>query len=110
MTTMMQNVEKYEDRYLEQMKKAEEPVLRFAGDVSERLARFVPERPGFMAELPLMSEFVESQLKFRKRFVDEQLRFARKMMKAIDPLMAKIDNVPVEPVRKPAKKAAKKAA
>jgi hypothetical protein len=105
MTTMMENVERFEDRYLEQVKKAEEPVLRFAGDMSERMARFVPERPSFMDDMPLMADFVESQLKFRKRFVDEQLRFARKMVKALHPVMEKVDHLPEKPVRKVAKAA-----
>ena len=105
MTTMMERVEKFEDRYLDQVKKAEEPMLRFAGDMSERMARFVPERPAFMADMPKMVDFVEGQLKFRKRFVDEQLRFARKMIKAMDPVMVKVDAVPEKPVRKTVKAA-----
>jgi len=105
MTKMMERVEEFEDRYLDRMKKAEEPVVRFAGDMSERMARFVPERPAFMAEMPKMVDFVESQLKFRKRFVDEQLRFARKMMKAMNPVMVKVDAVPEKPVRRTVKAA-----
>lgn len=101
MSTMMATVEKWEDRYLTQMKEVEEPVLRFAGDMSERVAKFVPERPAFMAEMPKMAEFVESQLKFRKRFVDEQLRFARKLMKAMDPVVARLDAEPTAPVARP---------
>ena len=109
MTTMMENVEKFEDRSIDQMKRVEEPVLRFAHDMSERMARFVPERPSFMSEMPMMAEFVENQLKFRKRFVDEQLRFARKMMKAMNPVMVKIDHVEEKPVRKTSKAAPKAA-
>ena len=105
MTKMMERVEELEDRYLDQMKRAEEPVLRFTGDMSERMARFVPERPKFMAEMPKMADVVEGQLKFRKRFVDEQLRFARKMIKAMNPVMVKVDAVPEKPVRRTAKAA-----
>ena len=105
MTKMMERVEEYEDRYLDQMKKAEEPLLRFTGDMSERMARFVPERPAFMADMPKMVDFVEGQLKFRKRVVDEQLRFARKMMKAMNPVMLKVDAVPEKPVRRTTKAA-----
>ena len=100
MTTMMENVERFEDQSFDRAKQLEKPVLRFAGDMSERMARFVPERPSFMADMPKMGDVVESQLKFGKRFVDEQVRFTRKMMKAIDPLMVKIDYVPETPVRK----------
>lgn len=94
MTTMMDRVEEMEDRYLDQVKHYEEPVLRFAGDWSERLARFVPERPSFLADLPMVTDFVESQLKFQKRLVDEQARFTRKMLKAMDPVVARVDAVP----------------
>ena len=80
MTTMMENVERFEDQSFDRVKQIEKPVLRFAGDMSERMARFVPERPSFMADMPKMGDVVESQLKFGKRFVDEQIRFTRKMM------------------------------
>ena len=100
MTTMMENVERFEDRSFDRMKQFEQPMLRFAGDMSERMARFVPERPSFMADLPKMTDVVERQLKFGKRVVDEQIRFSRKMMKAMDPVMVKIDFVPETPARK----------
>ena len=41
-----------------------------------------------------------NMLKFGKRVVDEQIRFSRKMMKAMDPVMVKIDFVPEPPARK----------
>ncbi len=108
MTTMMENVERFEDQSFDRAKQLEKPVLRFAGDVSERMARFVPERPSFMADMPKMGDVVESQLKFGKRFVDEQVRFTRKMMKAMDPLFMKLDAEPVK-VTKEREPAAKKA-
>lgn len=98
MTTLMTTVEKWEDRYLDQLKQVEEPVLQFAGRASERLARFVPERPAFMADLPMLGDVVESQLKFRKRLVDEQLRFTRKLLKAMDPVVVRLDATPKRPV------------
>ena len=109
MTTMMKNVEKFEDQSFDRAKQLEKPVLRFTGDMSERMARFVPERPSFMADMPKMGDVVESQLKFGKRFVDEQVRFTRRVMKAMDPLMVKIDHVPEQPARKVPKTKATKA-
>ena len=108
MTTMLETVEKFEDRAFDQVKQAEEPVLRFARETSDSLARFVPQRPAFMADMPKLTEIVESQLKFRKRLVDEQTRFARKMVKAMDPLFVKLDAEP-EPVIKRREPVAKKA-
>ena len=105
MSTMMDNVEKFEDRSLDELERVEDPFLRFTHDMSERMARYVPERPSFMYDLPLMADVVEGQLRFRQRFVDQQLRFARKMMKAMKPVMVKIDYLPPKPVRKPAQPA-----
>lgn len=102
MATMMATVEKWEDQAFTQVKQAEPPVLRFTEDMSERLARFVPERPAFMADLPKLTEVIESQLKFGKKVVDEQFRFTRKMVKAMDPMMTKFD---AERVAKPVRQA-----
>lgn len=101
MTTMLDTVEKFENRAFDQFKQAEEPVLRFAHETSDAVARFVPARPSFMADMPKMTDVVDSQLKFRKRVVDEQLRFARKMMKAMDPLVDKLDAEPEKVAPKP---------
>ena len=111
MSTMLDTVERFENRAFDQVKQAEEPMLRFAQETSDAVARFVPDRPNFMADMPKFTEVVESQLKFRKRVVDEQLRFARKMMKAMDPLVKKLDAEPEQVVAKPtpvAKKAPKR--
>ena len=102
MTTMLDTVERFENQAFDQVKHAEEPMLRFAHETSDAVARFVPTRPSFMADMPKMTEVVESQLKFRKRVVDEQLRFARKMMKAMDPLVKKLDAEPEQVMAKPA--------
>jgi hypothetical protein len=46
-----------------------------------------------MAKMPTMTELVDNQLKFRKRLVDEQTTFVRKLMKAMDPMVTKVDTV-----------------
>lgn len=94
MTTVMERVEHWEDRSLEQLKELERPILEFTGDMSERTAKFVPERPALLADLPTMSELVESQLRFQKRLVDEQARFTRKLMKAMAPVIDRVDARP----------------
>jgi hypothetical protein len=103
--TMMSTMKEWQDDYFTMVKKVEEPVLKFAGERAETFAKFVPERPSFLAQLPTTAEFVDNQLKFRKRFVDEQAAFARKMMKAMDPMLAKVDRV-AEHTEAPAKPAA----
>ncbi len=108
--SMMSTMKEWQDDYFTMVKKVEEPVLKFAGERAETFARFVPERPSFMAQVPTTAEFVDYQLKFRKRFVDEQAAFARKMMKAMDPMLAKVDSVPGHVVSAPAKPAASRTA
>lgn len=101
-SAMMMTMKRWQDEYLKLMARLEEPVIRFTEEASEQVAEYVPERPQwkFLAELPTVTEFVESQLKFRRRVVDEQAAFVRRMMKAMHPALAKIDH------KAPAKKAA----
>lgn len=94
MSTMMTTIKKWQDGYLNLIKRTEEPVVRVTGDVSESMVRFVPERPAFMAEMPTVTELVDSQLRFRKRIVDEQAAFVRKMLKAMDPMLVKFEATP----------------
>jgi hypothetical protein len=112
--TVMTNIKERQDSYFTRIKKIEESMLEFADERAETFARFVPERPAFLAEMPTAAEFVENQLKFRKRFVDEQIAFTRKMVKALHPVFVKLDTAPKpEPKTTKAtvtKMAAKKAA
>lgn len=105
-SAMMETMKRWQDEYLKFMARIEEPVVRFTEEASEQVAEYVPERPEwrFLAELPTVTEFVESQLKFRRRVVDEQAAFVRRMMKAMHPALVKIDH------KAPAKKVAPKAA
>lgn len=112
MSAMMTTMKRWQDEYFKFMKRVEEPVIRFTEDASEQVAEYVPERPEWklMAELPTVSEFVESQLKFRRRVVDEQAAFVRKMMKAMHPALMKIDHKPMMKKAAPARRTAVKAA
>ena len=92
--TMMTTIKDLQDGYFTQVKRVEEPILKFADERAEQLARVVPERPAFMGDLPKTAEFIEMQLKFRKKFVDEQIAFTRKMIKAMHPVFVKLDTVP----------------
>ena len=115
----MTTLKKWQDDYFTFMKKMEEPMVRYAGKVAEPVARYMPDRPKFMAPMPMMGEFVDNQLKFRRRLVDEQAAFVHKMMKAMDPVMMKVDHVAPktpaakgmhEEMRMPSSKVAHKAA
>lgn len=112
MTTMT----KWQDQYFTVLKKVEEPMLKVAGEVAERMARYVPERPTFMTSMPTMTEVVDNQLKFRRRMVDEQAMFVHKMLKVMKPVVVRLEAdhphmaephtmkataAPKRPVRKP---------
>jgi hypothetical protein len=92
MTTVMTNIKKWQDGYLTGMTRLEEPIVRFTGRAAASVAEYVPERPqwAFLDEVPTMTEFVESQLKFRRRVVDHQAAFVRKMMKAMHPALLRL--------------------
>lgn len=90
----MTTLKKWQDEYFTLVQRVEKPVVRFVGERAETVARFVPERPEFMAKLPTVATMVDNQLKFRKRFVDEQAAFVRSMMKAMHPMMEKLDAMP----------------
>lgn len=92
----MSTIKQWQDSYFTTVKRVEEPVLKFTGQMAETMERFVPERPHFMVDFPTVTEVVENQLKFRKRFVDEQAAFARKMLKAMGPVVVKLDAVTAE--------------
>ena len=93
MTTVMTTLKKWQDQYLTVMARVEEPVVEFTGRTVEAVAEYVPERPqwSFLDEVPTMSEIVDSQLKFRRRMVDEQAAFVRKLMKAMNPALVKLE-------------------
>lgn len=89
----MTTLKKWQDDYFMMMKKVEEPMVRYAGKMAAPMAKYMPERPQFLAPVPMVSEFVDNQLKFRRRFVDEQAAFVHKMMKAMEPVVVKVDHV-----------------
>ena len=91
MTTAMTTMQKWQDDYLTRVARVEEPVVRFTGKALQSVAEYVPARPhwAFLDQVPTMTEFVESQLKFRRRIVDEQAVFVRNLMKAMTPAKAK---------------------
>jgi hypothetical protein len=92
-TSTMNTLERWQDEYLDLMARWEEPVVTFTGKAADSVAKYVPERPGwaFLAELPTITEVVESQLKFRRRVVDEQAAFARRMMRAMQPALMRLE-------------------
>jgi hypothetical protein len=92
-TTVMTNIKKWQDGYLTGMARLEEPVVRFTGRVAESVAEYVPERPhwAFLDQVPTLTEVVDSQLKFRRRVVDHQAAFVRKMMKAMNPALLRLE-------------------
>ena len=108
-TRMMSTIVSWQDRYLELVKRIEAPLLRSTGRAAEALAEYVPERPHWavLDEVPSVHELVENQLKFRRRVVDEQAAFVRKLVKAMEPALERIEpRAPAAPVRRVRGKAA----
>ncbi len=93
MATVMTTMKKMQDDYLTRMARLEEPIVKFTGKAAESVAEYVPDRPqwAFLDAVPTVTELVESQLKFRRRIVDEQAAFVRKMMKAMQPALTKLE-------------------
>jgi hypothetical protein len=83
------------DQYLTFVKRIEAPVVRTTARVASRVAEYVPERPAFLASMPKVHEVMSTGITVRKRMVDEQTRFARQMMKAMDPMLVRVDTVHV---------------
>ncbi len=93
MTAAMTTMKKWQDQYMTIVARVEEPVVKFTGKAVEAIAEYVPERPqwAFLDQMPAMTEFVDSQLKFRSRIVDEQTAFVRRLMKAMSPALMKLE-------------------
>lgn len=104
----MTTIKKWEDEYFTLAKKVEEPVVRYTGRMAETAAQYVPERPGFMAEMPTMHQLVDNSLKFRGRMVDEQATFVRRVLYAMRPMTTKFEAT--KPAPKPVSKLATKPA
>lgn len=112
-SAVMEKMKDWQDGYFKLVAKVEEPVLKYTEKAADAVSEYVPERPDweFLEDVPTFSEFVDSQLKFRKRLVDEQAAFVRKMMKAMHPALVKMETkAPATPrVRKPATRVVKAA-
>ena len=94
----------WQDQYFTFVKRVEAPVLETTTRVVARLAELVPERPSFLAPMPrahAVREAVGTGFTFRKRMVEEQTMFARRMMRAMEPIVTKLDtvNTPERPAR-----------
>jgi hypothetical protein len=107
--TIMQTMQEWEEEFIDVVKRVEDPLVRFGGDMAEFLADYTPEQPEwpFASQLPSVSELVDFQIEFAHRLVDTQATFAREMVKAWKPVLAKLEPT-AAPVRKarPAPKAA----
>lgn len=92
----------WQDEYFRFVKRIEAPVLRTTTRMAERFAEIVPTRPALLAPMPkahAVRDVMDTGFTFRKRVVEEQTMFARRMMKAIEPMLVSLDTVPpTEPV------------
>lgn len=86
----------WQDEYFTFVKRIEAPVLRTTTQLATRFAELVPGRPAFLAPMPkahTVRDVMDTGFTFRKRMVEEQTMFARRMMKAIEPVLTTLDRV-----------------
>jgi len=86
----------WQDEYFRFVKRIEAPVLETTTRMAARFADVVPDRPAFLAPLPkahVVRDAMDTGFTFRKRVVEEQTMFARRMMKAMEPMLTKLDTV-----------------
>jgi len=93
MTTLMTTVRQWQEKFIDLVDRAEKPLVKAAGTVSQSVSGYVPERPGFMAQVPTMKAVVENQIEFTTKFVDRQAKFARHLVKAMEPATLKTDRM-----------------
>jgi hypothetical protein len=106
MTTVLDTVTDVEDKVVEAVASAQEPVVDAVKKLADYVAGILPEdRPSlpFADQLPTASEVVETQFAFAKKMLDVQYKFAKALVEAAAPV------VPATPVSKP-RVATKKAA
>jgi hypothetical protein len=90
----------WQDEYFTFVKRIEAPVLNTTTQFATRFAELVPGRPAFLAPMPkahVVRDAMDTGFTFRKRMVEEQTMFARRMMKAIEPVLTTLDRVDTEP-------------
>lgn len=100
----------WQDEYFTFVKRIEAPVLRTTTQLATRFAELVPGRPAFLAPMPkahAVRDVMDTGFTFRKRMVEEQTMFARRMMKAIEPMLTTLDRVDKEPTKVPTKEPTK---
>ena len=96
----------WQDEYFTFVKRIEGPVLRTTTQFATRFADLVPGRPAFLAPMPkahAVRDVMDTGFTFRKRMVEEQTMFARRMMKAIEPMLTTLDRVDTVPTKEPTK-------
>jgi hypothetical protein len=106
MPTVIETVNDIEDRVVETLESAQEPVIDAVRRLADYVAGVLPEdRPSlpYIDQLPTPTELVESQFAFAQRLLDLQHQFAKAVLDAASPMMS------AKPVTK-AKSTAKKAA
>jgi hypothetical protein len=110
MSTAITTMQRWQDEYLSMLTRVEEPIVRYTSRAVESIADYIPERPqwAWVEKVPTVTEVVESQLKFRRRVVDEQAAFIRKMIKAMNPALVRVE--PKAPAKRVVGKAAPKVA
>jgi hypothetical protein len=101
------SVKRMEDDLFEVIETAETPMVASMASVADAFADYVPVRPAWpiVSELPTLTELVDD---FTTRLVTQQGEFVRRLVRAVDPILAKVDDRPA--TSKPASTRTSKAA
>lgn len=100
----------WQDEYFTFVKRIEAPVLRTTTQFATRFAELVPGRPAFLAPMPkahAVRDVLDTGFTFRKRMVEGQTMFARRMMKAIEPMLTTLDRIDPVPGQTPEQRTAR---
>ena len=103
MTTVLDTINEYEAKALEQLTKIQADVLEYlkkaVAAIDERLPEFDLPESDILEQIPTLSDVVDTQFAFSKKLLANQEKFAKNVVKAIKPLTR-------EGLEKPAAKAA----
>ncbi|MBK9178652.1 MAG: hypothetical protein IPM45_03575 [Acidimicrobiales bacterium] len=106
MTPLMQSMVNMEEELLDLLDRVEEPIVSVVGTVAEAVADYIPERPAwpFLSELPTLTQLVDNGSSFAHKLVTHETEYAKALVKAMHPVLVKIEAKPARKraPRKPA--------
>jgi hypothetical protein len=112
-TVVMNTITDTQEKVLDAIQSAQAPVVDYVRKAVDYLESSVPELPTrtLGEKVPTIKQVVDSQFTFAGRFLDSQHKFVDDLLDVTKPVTEKVVvQKPATGVRKPASKAARKAA